>query len=411
MQYSDNLGETKTKTKFYESDGTPHSTESFWAESFDIPGDDGVMYMMHDGFASSTDGGTTWTSIKAKGFSGTPMTDIEFSDDNKFLWMSSIDAGIWRAEDIENNGSVTPTIKQHNFVRFNGEGGYTGGSMSSGGVEIDPNDPDHLIAITGQYGYSSATSVIQSYDGGASWATVLDAEGNAISENLGIGNVYYSPVDDNVIFAGPLRSTDNGKTWEFISKIPYDTTDSETGETVTAYKTISVSDVSYSGKLLGYFKETSDRNIYISEDNGDSWTAHHTGTWSISALTFDIFDDNYVWLSKYNTLQKFDTRTNTGVRKLENVYSIRHFAQNPNDPNHMLVTRHDYSSVLMRNNTVYETYDGCQTWHEIEGFNYMSNPGALRFHPTEPYVYISTYLGTQVLDYQMHRAYIEAMAE
>ena len=410
-QYSDNLGGNVTRPRFYHSDGTAHAEQSFWAESFDIPGSDGAMYMMHDGFATSTDGGTTWTTVKAKGFSGTPMTDMEFDTDGSLLWMSSIDAGIWRAEDVDNNGKVTPTIKQHNFPRFDGEGGYANGSKSSGAVEVDPNDPNHLLGVTGNYGYGGSTAIIQSFDGGVRWDTIRDSEGNAISENLGIGGVRYSPVNDNLIFAGPLRSTDNGKTWEFISKVAYETTDSETGETVTAYKTISVADVSDSGKLVGYFKETADHNIYISEDNGTTWTAHNTGTWSISAIQFDIFDDNYVWLSKYTTLQKYNVTNDTATRVLDEVYSIRHFAQNPKDPNHMLITRHDYSSLVMRNNTVYETYDGGKTWHEIEGFNYMSNPGRIVFHPTEPYVYISTYLGTQVLDYNIHRAYIEAMAE
>ena len=397
--------ETPKIPTFEYADKSELGTLSYWAEVFDPTTSNGAnVSMIGYGYATSTDGGATWSCKQAQGRSGVPMTDMEFDASGKPIWMSSIDAGVWKTESNNHDGALFPTIKQHNFVRFDGNGGYTYGSMSSSAVEIDPNNSDHLLAVTGEYGYGNKTAVVQSYDGGASWAPIQDASGNNISENKGISFLKYDPTNSNVIYAGYLKSTDNGATWSTMSPLFDD-------------KYVDVCDISKSGKLLAFVFESNDyRNLYVSEDKGATWTPHtikvsanYSELYNISSAVFDNTDENIVWVGNYAYLTKVNLTTNTGTQIKDGLFSPRQIAQNPNDPNHILILQKNVSNFKISGTAIKETFDGGATWHKVTDFPQISNPSKLVFHPTEPIVYISTYLGTIVYNYEYHRNYINSL--
>ena len=99
------------------------------------------------------------------------------------------------------------------------------------GVAIDPNNSDHLFAIEGRY--AGPFTLMESKNGGVRWEEICRIPGDP--GNTGIlgndlihpdplieGARYIKYVAENTIYAGPLRSFDNGDTWEQVyGNYPY----------------------------------------------------------------------------------------------------------------------------------------------------------------------------------------------
>ena len=400
LKYSDDLCETINRTEYYDVHGNYIVEESFWAQVFDSSSDASKVYMFHRGYAESVDGGATWIVKKAQRLSGIVMTDMEFDSAGMPYRMSTIDVGIWGADKLNKLGALSPTMIQKNFIRYDGNI-YGDGEMSSSGIEIDPNNSMHLLALTGNCGYGSKTAVVQSFDGGATWLPITDKDGNHISENKGISFLRYDPSDANTIYAGYLKSTDNGQTWKKISPI---ISASEGNSDVY----MQIADISSDGRLMTYQKENSDHNIYISTDGGDSWTAHDTGVYSISSAMFDKQDCNVVWMGKFDRLMKRDLSKGENSTCITGVYSIRQIAQNPHNTNHLMFIKKNVTSYRLSEADIYETFDGGKSWHTLTGYPKVADAISMIFHPDEPIVYIGTYLGTMIYNYEYHRNYIES---
>ncbi len=104
--------------------------------------------------------------------------------------------------------------------------------LNYGGIVMDPNDPDTLYALLGEFdgqiagdvGYL-ANGIMRTHDGGASWellgsdvfnaasvtALVFDADGNLYAASGQIG-VYAAPPDQSDF--GIFRSSDGGDSWD-----------------------------------------------------------------------------------------------------------------------------------------------------------------------------------------------------
>lgn len=398
IRYADDMGVSQFEIpKYYNPDKTQKTSEGYWPHFIDVV--DGSFYVINEGLAESSDGGATYNIKKSQGLSGYPMTDIAFDADGMPKLLSFIDAGLYTTEVSNVKGEIYPTVvplttfPRYSYNANTDVSDYVNGSRSSPTVVADPNDAQHILSITGSYGYDGNTSVIQSTDGGDSWNPIVDKDGNKIGEHNGISFIKYDPKNSNVIYARNLKSVDNGKTWSALTDMPYIPDDTST-EDVNEAKYSSIVDVSKDGKLLA--RLPGEKCIYISSDGGQNWIRYDISTDKtdgFGVMKFDA-DGKNVWMNGYKYLYKYNFDTNELSEMDRDIfYSVQFIAQNPNNANHMLVIVRDVSYYRTSGNTIYETRDGGKTWLTIEGYPNIANAVSVIFHPTKPLAYIGTYTG------------------
>ncbi len=395
LRYSDDLGATVERPAYTDEYGVENSG-GYWAWTFDTASD-GNFYGVLTGLCRSDDGGASWIYKSSGGLAGYPLTDIAFDEYGGIQWMSFVDAGVYKADDCNEQGELYPVIEEVAFVRHDS-------SMSSAAVVVDPNNSQHILAGTGKYGYGSTTEIVQSFDGGTSWAAIGDG---AVTDR-GNDFIRYNPKNSQMIFTDRHISTDNGQTWVELT-MPVEevssTTQDENGEdvTTTISYTTRIEDISKNGRLLAYSKDATKGAVWISDDNGASWEEiYRLSSSTVNYAMLDTSDDNYVWLNSYRYLYKIniDTGVATQMGGDTSFYLVRKMGQNPNNPKHMIAVVRNLSSYRIESNRVLETTDGGATWNDLEGYEKISYANSVIFHPTEPVAYIGTYTGILVYDFE-----------
>ena len=414
FRYSDDLGYIIHRPQLYKNGVAQYSTDAniiyfssaYWSNPYFIDCEDSSIVYYFDSYIwKSVDGGATFDTanrVSPTKFSGTVITDIVFDSQDSPLWYTSIDKGLFKSGYANPPELIYPTINPKTvFPRHDVDSTVdihpSTGSKSSPAVIVDPNDPDHLFSITGHYGYSGDTIVIESTDGFESFDNIRAI---SESENLGIDYLKYHRQNSNIIYAGCMRSDDNGQNWKYI----YLNSDAENSELVYIK---DVSDID-SNLVVG----SSGKTLYYSTDCGDTWNSNVLAVSRvIDTLRFDLFDKNKIWLTTAGILYTYDISTGvlTDISSSAvglSLISVDEIAQNPSDANHIMVTNRDlYTAQAV--SRVYETFDGGKNWHTIKGLPKLVFTRYIHFHPSENVAYISTQIGTMVYEYDVYKKYIE----
>ena len=122
-------------------------------------------------------------------------------------------------------------------------------------MDVDPLDPDHVIASAGIYIYATT-------DGGNTWTTP------AQYNSLGASEIQFHPTDPSLVFvaaqSGLIRSTDGGLTWNHLYFDPCWDIKWHSVNPAKAY-------------LLKHNSVTNICEFFISQDSGATWTVQSNG--------------------------------------------------------------------------------------------------------------------------------------
>lgn len=255
------------------------------------------------GFWRSVDEGRTWE----RRFAGRPWLADVAVDRRGTLWLASLDASpdaLLRSADGEHwerrtnglrggmvwNFAPDPFHPERSWAQLGQfrlvardrgawidatPPGASPGGLVPQGLVADPRRPGVVYTLLGP-------SLLRSEDGGATWAPVADAAGNAIADLP----VFDPVVPDRVFLAGwggVRRSVDGGRTWEVV--LP-------TGADLSYVREIGRSPADAQrvwafGFRKGIGLESSEPRLYRSVDGGATWEAIHDrlpGTLSVLAV-------------------------------------------------------------------------------------------------------------------------------
>ena len=300
--------------------------------------DTGTLYATHwdAGLLSSADGGDTWTAV----FPGGPEDYDAFGGhywrfavadeaDTAYYYMT---CDPWPPTDTSQVVRSTDGLNWTSvFQTPRQQGSFLGGML---GLAIDPTDQATI------YVSQDGGQVFKSTDGGDNWAaTAGQPEGDSFTYALTVD-------EDGRVFAGTLldglwRSTNGGDTWEQVLV-----------EQGTVNGCLAVGGAVYAA--------AGDANLYRSTDGGDTWE---------SLTDFTSVDDG-------------DGVGDTG-------WTV---AVDPADPDHILYTREEGWHTADDGPGVVESYDGGETWTELNTGLGLPNVSVLTFG-TDGTVYAGTACG------------------
>ena len=123
--------------------------------------------------------------------------------------------GVWRSTDRGDTWTRTSNVNRDGFDGCNQ---FDGRNWA---LEIDPDDPDHILTTNGYGCYGSGW---QSFDGGVSWDDTMPKEFMQSINMSGVYDIAFDPSDSKHILmtfhdrwesgaSGIAESTDGGRTW------------------------------------------------------------------------------------------------------------------------------------------------------------------------------------------------------
>lgn len=312
---------------------------------------------------------------KSSGFSGLSVTYLAMSDEGD-MFLTATDVGTVRGIGKYTKDSF-PTFKK-------GARGVI--TMFA----IDPKDSNHIVAFDGNSNTSkNELGIKESFDGGISYGDIKPE--TIVESNTFI--LEYDAHDSNTIYASDYTSHDNGKTW-----------------TKNEYYILAVSKLN-PNKMLGRKIEDKAHKLYYTDDGGKNWRYLREGRSNYVELQFDLSDDNYIWYTAYNKMGKIDISTGEEIA-YENKFTykfFRHFAQNPKDPNHIVLCLQARPDASNRetNEQVMESTDGGETWHVVPGFwpVYMQR---VFFSKTTDEVFLTGHAGTFIYNYKVYEEFLSS---
>ncbi|MEZ4689588.1 MAG: hypothetical protein R3A12_05160 [Ignavibacteria bacterium] len=246
-----------------------------------------------------TDLSTSWSSVNPTGMfysfngasyiSGRTNSIAFHPTDPNIFYIAAAQGGVWKTTD----GGVNWIVLTDNL-----------GSISSGDIAIDPNNPSILYYGTGECNYSAdsqyGAGIFKSTDAGLTWINILPAStvGTTISKIIvdpsNSNNVYCTSgdfIDAGGFYVGGgfFRSTNAGANWT---------------STLTNDLSSLVMSSSNSQILFASTGTWGNSLIYKSVNGGVSWTIL-TGGFTTSAgriqLAISPDNDNYVYASAAST--------------------------------------------------------------------------------------------------------------
>lgn len=387
---ADDLGEG-TIRQTHDTNYTGHLYQAF-APDMKNPGR--IVFAANGIYEKTADG--KFNRISG-GFSGASVTDITFDNTGKPFFVTT-DVGSHIADGVyeqKADGTYTyPTFKEGVDDYF---------TMA----EFNPKDNDHIVACTGgNNGNSGYYAIRQSFDGGVTFGAM---EANAqIPMSEGIENNTVIRFDGDNIYTSYFTSHDGGKTWE------RNTLD---GTTPIFIHAVSKTDPKL---MVGATGTTMDNCcFYRSENGGESWEKIDTGyigTGPAFVCTeFDVCGENgedngdWVWMVKLNRVLHYNIKT--GERNFLNLTegilqpdAFSQIAQNPNNPNHILLGSRPNFVTPGMDNKLSESYDGGKSWHTVPGL-WGGAINEIKFVPNTTEVFIGTMSGVFIYDYEKFNYY------
>ncbi len=370
MRYSMDLGETWHWASVDTSLALRKNDTGFWPECTAVhPTEPFTVWTALDGciFISTSRESVSLTQ-SASGLSGCRIYKILYDGSGNITYMAVLDHGIVKAAPGF-TGSYIPFLNLENVVRHCGQ-------VSCHSIAMDPCNARRLLAKVGDWG--SDLILEQSDDAGQTWRQ-LEGTGGDFG-----GLLEYHPQDNSVIYAGKLRSTDNGFTWNTLSK------------TVTAVSPIN-------GDIV-YAQEGN--TIYKSADRGDSWAALAPAVNGQQRITVDSAMADRIWVgTSDNGMYRIDGNTavhigerNGLVRSIGGTLSVFHIAQDPNDPQHYAAGGCD-NIKFGQGPGLFESTDGGETWELVPDTPGICDIWSVSFHKTRTFVYLCTSNGLLVYDW------------
>lgn len=278
-------------------------------------------------------------TVKNTGFSGASVTDIAVDSQMRPFFVTVDVKGF-----VHESGSM----KNVDELTMNSLINYTKAETFTKAV-FDPKNDNHLLAFVGTNNATpDAFGVRHSYDAGKTWEPLAE---NARVPNGKTYILTYDADDPNTIYTSQSVSHDNGKTWEALDK------------ELLAMSPDCKTWLAYTGT------KSSDCELYISYDKGESWEfLIKPGISGFRSCFFDRFDTNIIWVTNTLRVMKIDV----AMKKIENYsgkfgYSnFYNMEQNPDVPGHMIVVSSP-SAVSEKDFKIAETRDGGETWNPIPG--------------------------------------------
>ena len=248
------------------------------------------------GVLKTVDGGQTWIVSNAIAGSASTITGLDVSDmafdasDDKTIYLSSTDSGLWKTSDTaqtwkqilskvtvydfyvspQNNNDIyaVGVYDSHGKIIESQDGGtswqelYNESSQlnSVNTIVTDPQNPQMLLAALND------GTLLKSIDGGVSWLVQYNFNNQTLKLRYDSAHNLYMLLKNNGIY----ESTDNGQTWNSISKPLTDLS-------VYNANTLHVDTVSSFIKFTldpvtpGIIYTTTSAGLYKTTDNGKNW--------------------------------------------------------------------------------------------------------------------------------------------
>ena len=271
--------------------------------------------------------------------------------------------------------------------------------LSTTAIAVDPNNPDHCFSTIGASTYGGESLMIESFDSFKTYTFHVGLS-KRLQERTAekgymhiISAVKYSPADPNVIYNSYFVSSDNGKTWR---------------ESEYEIKDISPfdADVAYA---------MNDSSLYITRDRAKTWQDTGIKMADIKYVYADLFEDYVVWATTHSAwglaIYRVDLKTgevkvfgeSNGLKRKDSkefTLQIEGLVQSPTDKNFLAVATRDYYYGKF---PVFVSYDGGETWHEVEGIKPSAGNISIGINPSRPLIYVAGGQGVTVLDYEKYR--------
>jgi uncharacterized protein (TIGR03437 family) len=225
-----------------------------------------------------------------------------------------------------------------------------------GSLFMHPQNPDVLLAGTGNISYSKSGGVYLSTDGGRSWELTLASDAPGL-----ITAVEFAVSDPRIAYAGSQtafwRSQDGGRTWQLMSG--RDLSYGPPGIHVGKPEDLQV-DPRNPDRV---FAHSSHGGIFLTEDGGRTWKVTGQGYTSarVRAIAVDPRDSRRVYPIGNNGVYRSDSGGEdwTGIHSppmmLEPYYGV---AVDPANPGRVLVADEDGGSL-------FRSVNGGMTWELI----------------------------------------------
>lgn len=171
--------------------------------TFGLPGGTNIDKKSTDeqwGFLETNDAGETWVKLDATRGIGIRYLDVSMASLDRFYMMASKN-NVDKIYYSQSGTLVEPENMMVNFARYN------------------PHDENGMKLI-GINLYAQPDDIFESSDGGKTW-TVIGKLPNGVTNDHRVSNMVFDPTDPNVIYinsdlARVWKSSDKGKTWSVL---------------------------------------------------------------------------------------------------------------------------------------------------------------------------------------------------
>lgn len=331
----------------------------------------GVFYFSGYGIHKYDNGDIQWTS---SGFSGASLTYMTMSEDGE-MFLTLTDVGC-----VAGNGKFT----EDSYPFFT----VTDNEILTMAV-IDPKDNQHIIGFSGQSNSNkNVLGICESFDGGYTFGEIKE---DAIAlKNTEL--LKFDSYDPNIIYSSEHTSYDNGKTW-----VPND------------YFLLDISKQNPK-RMIGVKGTNADAELYITNDGGETWEFVMKPGITFIGSCFDVSNDNILWYSHLYDFGKIDleAKTKISLKDRFDYQCFHYFAQNPENPNHIVLTHRPNFGDMSKTGWLYETTDGGETFHVVPGMYTTGFFQRLFFSTTTSDVFVTGHRGTYIYNYEKFHEFLNS---
>ncbi len=314
------------------------------------------------GVQKTTDGGASWENLGGVQTSSN-VWDLDVSQDGSTILAAQAD-GLWASFD----GGETWSAKN----------GGMSGSVTS--IAVDPQNPDHYLAVFG----GTDKGLYESFDKGETWSK--QNEPGYASKNTPV-KIEFGPTGRLYLIysqmAYPLRVSENGGDSWITPKVANQ--DIATKGTTGYYAEGIVFDPQNPEIVFYSFGDI----IYRSTDGGKNFAYSSSGysgnyvnefTFAPDGTLYFAFVDKGlgVTTSPYQPQSLPAMQMIDGIGRYKDARTVGSVALNPHKNGHILIALGEWAEQILS-----ESHDGGKTWTQIAGAESDSAYRLIRFHPED----------------------------